>query len=262
MKKLIINADDFGLTEGINNGIIDGFKKGVIKDISLIADSNAYEHAVGLAKKNDIKNIGAHIVLSEETDPYRKYYRFPWRYFLGAVSDKDIYSNVKNQISKIKNSGFDITHVNSHQHIHIAPRILKIFVQLAKKFDIRFIRFPYEAKIFNFSDFKNILRVFSLRSMCTLSKSALIKSGIKYNDYFYGHFYSGRLNREKLSQVLSDIKEGVTELCCHPGYLTDDIRLKYIWHHNCESELMALSDPRFLEEVKKNNIELLSHAQI
>ena len=152
MKRLIINADDFGLTEGINNGISDCYKKGAIKDISLIADSNAYEHAVGLAKKNNIKNIGAHIVLSEETDPRRKYYKFPWRYFLGTISDKDIYANVKNQISKIKNSGFDITHLNSHQHIHMVPRILKVFIRLAKEFSVKFIRFPYEAKIFNFFD--------------------------------------------------------------------------------------------------------------
>jgi hypothetical protein len=89
----------------------------------------------------------------------------------------------------------------------------------------------------------------------------LIKSGIKYNDYFYGHFYSGNLNREKLSEALSNIKEGITELTCHPGYLTDEIRLKYAWHRNCESELMALSDPRFLEEVNRRNIELISYAQ-
>ena len=261
MKRLIINADDFGLTEGINNGISDCYKKGAIKDISLIADSNAYEHAVGLAKKNNIKNIGAHIVLSEETDPRRKYYKFPWRYFLGTISDKDIYANVKNQISKIKNSGFDITHLNSHQHIHMVPRILKVFIRLAKEFSVKFIRFPYEAKIFNFFDCKNTLRVFSLRSMCVLSKGILIKSGIKHNDYFYGHFYSGNLNREKLSRVLSNIEEGITELTCHIGYLTDEIRLKYAWHRNCEKELMLFSDPRFLDEVNRRNIELISYAQ-
>ena len=262
MKQLIINADDFGLTEGITNGIIDCYKKGVIKDISLMAESDAYEHAVDLAKKNNIRNIGAHILLSEETNPSLKYYRFPWRYFLGAVSDKDIYLKVRNQLSKIKNSGFDVTHLNSHQHIHMTPRILKVFVRLAKEFGIKFIRFPFEAKILNFFDCKNTLRVFSLRSMCVLSKAILVKSEIKYNDYFYGHFYSGNLNKEKLWRVLSNIREGITELTCHPGYLTDEIRLKYTWHRNCESELMALSDPRFLEEIKKNNIELISHTQI
>lgn len=262
MKKLIINADDFGLSVGINNGIIDGLKKGFIKDTSLIAGSDAYEHAVDLAKKNNIKNIGVHVVLAKEIPSAQKYYRFSWRYFLGIVNNREIHFNIKNQILKIKNDGFNITHIDSHQHIHMMPRILKIYVQLAKEFNIRFIRFPYEAKIPDLFDFRNVIKVFCLRAVCILSKHILVKNDIRHSDYFYGHFYSGRLNKESVFKMLSGIKEGITELSCHPGYLTDEIRTKYPWHSNCENELLVLSDPRFSEAVKKNNIELVSYADI
>jgi len=262
MKKLIINADDFGLSEGINNGIVDCYRKAIVTDISIIPDSEAYEHAVNLARKNNIKNIGVHILFGEKGDLSKKYYRFPWKYFLGSMKDSEINQKIKNQISKIKNDGFNITHIDSHQHIHIVPKILNICLNLAKEFDIGFIRFPSEAAIYNILDIKNTIRTLFLKSMCAVSKRILIKNNIKYNDYFYGQFYSGNLDSKKLSRIIADIKDGIAELSCHPGYLTEEIKQKYPWHRNCENELRALLDSHFLSEIKKRDIKLISHAEL
>jgi len=262
MKKLIINADDFGLSLSINKGIIDAHRKGAITDISIIADGEAYEHAAKLAKESGIKNIGAHILLSQEKSESDKYYRFPWGYVLDVKKLVEVENKIREQIEKIKNSGLKISHLDSHQHVHMWPGILEKFIRLAKEYKIKFIRFPRETKIPNISDIRNLVRTFLLSSLCGLSKNKLINSGIQKSDYFYGHFYSGRLNKERLLDIFEYIKDGVSELSCHPGYFANESCKKYWWHSNCENELKAFTDPDVREALKANHIELVSYSDL
>ena len=81
MKRLIINADDFGLTEGINNGI---------------ADSDAFLHAVNIAQKNNIRGMGVHVLFSKDEKSPQRYYRFPWKYFTGRIGTSQTFFNIKN----------------------------------------------------------------------------------------------------------------------------------------------------------------------
>ncbi|NQT22489.1 MAG: ChbG/HpnK family deacetylase [Candidatus Omnitrophica bacterium] len=262
MKKLIINADDFGISESINKGIIDAYKKGTVSDISLMAEGDAYDHAVEVAKENGIRNIGVHIVLSSGESISDRYYKFPWKSVLGMVKSSDLRNRIKNQILTISNSGFNLTHLDSHQHAHMWPSIMKVFVQLAKEFNIKFVRNPGTEKIYDIFDLKDSLRTLCLRGASAFSKNILVGAGIKCNDYFCGHFYAGKLDKTRLLMMLSDMRDGVTELSCHPGYLTDEVSRKYWWHSNCENELKALLDPEIQQAVKANNIELVSYADL
>jgi len=135
-KKLIINADDYGVSEDINSGIIQCYKHGAVTDMSLLAVGEAFNHACGMAKKEGIKKIGIHLALTGRFRPAQEPERvatlvtkdglFPGGFIglfagllLGIINKEEIYNELKGQIRKVKEEGFIITHVDSHQHVHI-----------------------------------------------------------------------------------------------------------------------------------------------
>ena len=158
--------------------------------------------------------------------------------------------------------GFIITHLDSHQHIHMVPGILKIVIELAREEDINYIRLPEEKCDF-FSKLKDppgSARHVPLFSMCALSKKMLKISGLKHNDHFIGHMKAHRLDPEYLKKTVFNIKDGVTELGCHPGYFTEEVKKKFPQYKNAERELEALCDKNFKTEIEKRSIELVSCA--
>lgn len=263
-KRLIVSADDFGETEDGNTDIINCYTRGAVTDMGLIATGRAFEHAVTLARKNNINKVGVHLALTCSFKPasptekipslltkgmefYKNYGLFLARYFAGLVRENEIYLEFKNQIERIRKEGFEITHLNSHQHIHMAPGILKIAIQLMKEENIKYVRFSEErisifAKII---DPLALLRHFLLLPMCFLSKRILNAQSVKHNDYYMGHARALKLRKEDLYSMLSNLKDGLTELGCHPGKNKEEAKVF------CENE--------FLNEIKRRSIELISY---
>ncbi len=252
-KKLIITADDYGESKDINERIIKCFLLGAISDISILAVGNAFSHAAELARKHNIKNIGAHLAL---TGPFKalsggiefpgSYGAFFAKYFAALINKNRIYEEFKRQISRIKNAGFTITHVNSHQHVHMVPGILKNVLKIMKEENINSLRFPLERMSFlgKAQDPPAAARNILLSSICLLSGGLLKSSGVKRNDHFIGHARALRLKRADFISAVSGLEEGLTELGCH---LKDD------------EEERFLCDKVFLDTVKKNNIEIVSY---
>lgn len=252
-KKLVINADDYGLTEDANKAVIECFTRGAVTDMSLLAVGDSFEHAVKLARKNNINKIGVHLALTGPFKPLtparfsKSYIPFLIRYFAGLVKKEEIYAEFKNQILKVKKEGFAITHLDSHQHIHMVPGILKIVIKLMKEENIDYVRFPKE-KINIFTELMDplaIIRSLMLLPMCGLSERLLDVPGIKHNDYFAGHSRALRLRKKDLLRAISNLKDGLTELGCHP------------W--NREEERAALCDKGLVDEIKARSIELVSY---
>lgn len=277
-KRLVINADDFGLAEDINKGIIECYTSGAVSDITLLAVGDSFGHAVKLARENNIDKIGAHLALTGSFKPLtpakdisslvgrnakfpKSYTPFLVRYFAGLIKSDEIYTEFKNQISRVKKEGFGITHLDSHQHIHAVPGILKIVIKLMKEESISYVRFPLERvdTFLKTADTRAWLRSLLLAPMCWLSRGLLDTSGVKYNDYFAGHARALRLRKKDLILAISSLKNGLTELGCHPGYFTEDVKRKYPYYRNCEEELKALCDRGFVDGIKTRSIELGSY---
>lgn len=252
-KKLIITADDYGEREDINERIIECYLKGAISDISILAVGYAFSHAAELAQKHNIRNIGAHLALTGPFKPLTRGIEFPGsygeffaKYFSGRISKDRIYEEFKQQIARIRNAGFAITHVNSHQHVHTVPGILAIVLKIMKEENISSLRFPLE----NMSFFSKVQdppaggRNILLSSICLSSRGLLERSGVRHNDYFIGHARALRLKRADFISAVSGLEEGLTELGCH---LKDD------------EEARALCDKVFMDAIKKHNIELVPY---
>ncbi len=146
MKRLIINADDFGFTRDVNAGIVHAHREGVLTSTTLMANGDAFEDAVRLAFETPALDIGCHLVLVQGTSLLTgRLFPEKLRDVLTALAggQLDIYAEFRAQIEKIRDTGLQITHLDSHKHTHIVPRVFRAVVRLAQEFEIPYVRLPW-----------------------------------------------------------------------------------------------------------------------
>ncbi|WP_425060732.1 Chitooligosaccharide deacetylase ChbG [Sporomusa carbonis] len=279
MKRLIVNADDFGLHENINYGIIKGHTKGCITSTSLMAGGKAFEHALSLAEAQPELGIGVHLTLVGAypvTDPgriptlvdgegllCRDYPAFLKKFCFGKIRLEDIRQELAAQVKAVLAAGVTITHLDSHQHMHIVPGIIDVVLDIAKEFTIRAMRIPAEPLAF-FGGFKpSAGRVIGRSGLTILARLAGRKArqaGLAVPDHFFGMLAGGSMEERLLLTVMDCLPPGSTEIMIHPG-LDDAILNAYFgWNYNWQTELAAVTSSQVAEKLAKGNIELCSFA--
>lgn len=229
-KKLIVNADDFGQSKGINNGIIKAHEHGIVTSASLMVRYPAAMEAAQYSKKNDKLGIGLHIDLGEWIC------KEGWWQALYEVVDLNdstaVEEEIKNQLQSFYNiMGRPPTHIDSHQHLHLKEKVRPMFIQLAKELNI------------------------TLRRCSEL---------VNYCGNFYGQCKDGSpfhqaISVNGLKDIMLKLPEGITELACHPG-LNNDIETMY--KHEREIEVNTLCDSSIKEAISNCDIELCSFKNI
>lgn len=229
MKKLIVNADDFGRSKGINKGAIETFREGIVTSATLMVDGKAAVEAVKLAKRYPKLGVGLHFVLVDADDLISLEAQKALTFFQIGRAKKEFFR----QVEKFKKLfGKLPDHIDGHQHIHKLPS----FLPFIKKF-CQENRLPYRGM-------RGIKFIRSFYGMNNLTqKPKLNKISIGY-----------------LIQVLKNLEEGVTELMCHPGYAYDLDDCSYTFHR--EIELKTLTDPRIKDFIRKEGIKLINFIQI
>ena len=268
-KRLIVNADDFGLTQGINQGIIDTFKNGIVSRASIIVNTKFFDHALALSRENPSLGLGIHLVLVEEqpiSDTrtikslvdskgklLKNYQQFLYRYFKNQIDFQEISIELEAQIKKALNSGIKLTHLDSHQHLHVLPGICKIVKELMEKYGIKNIRMPSITLKNRFSVKSHALSIFSSQSIKFFKNSE-----ITHPDYVLGIGTSGVLNEQRLVQLVKNCDSGTSEIVCHPGFSDLDFKEHYAhWQYNPEIELEALKSSQIKDLIRQLNIELI-----
>lgn len=269
-KKLIVCADDFGLTKGISEGIVNAYSQGIVTRTSIIANGEAFDHAVSLSKNNEGLRVGIHLTLVEEKpiNEHNKiksltgrngkllinYKAFLARYVLSKIDLNEVYAEWESQIQKVLSAGININHIDSHQHLHILPRIFEKTLDLASKYKINKIRMLYH----DISDIRTLKEGF-LAFLSNTHKRRLLHSGLSSSDYFWGLKQGGNIGENDILKFIDNIKFGTTEMMCHPGYADDSFNRKYShWKYDPEQELKALNSERVRGKLKNNNIKLIS----
>lgn len=272
-RRVIFNADDFGLSEGINRGIIKAFSEGVVRSASIMAVGQAYEDALRQAKANPMLDVGIHLCLTEEKPVLEKdklhglvtndghllgTHRFIIHYFLGKVDLSKVNLEIEAQINRVLDSGLQITHIDSHDHIHMLPSILKIVIKLAKIHNIAFVRFPYERGIsMNTSLWRHVLQL-CLNTACCFVNDNLENVKVRRSDYFYGFLRSGHLTKEDIRYSLKTIAPGITEFICHPGIHDEKLKDYQHWHYHWEEETEALTSQALKDLMQDSDMEITS----
>ena len=228
-KYLIVNADDFGLSEGVNRGIIAAHERGIVTSASLMVRQPAAAEAARYARRHRKLAVGLHVDLGEWTVGQDG----KWM-SLYKVVDTDEAAAVRKefraQIARFRTLvGRDPTHLDSHQHAHRAEPARSILLRAAQRMGIP-------------------LRHFSRR--------------VRYCGEFYGHGENGVPRPEAVTvgalvALLSRIGSGITELTCHPG---DDVNLASRYRLERQAEVAALTDPAVAAAIRINGIVLCSFA--
>lgn len=257
MKRLIVNADDFGFTPDVNAGIIEAHVHGILTSTTLMANGDAFDDAIKLASKTPTLDIGCHLALVQGRlvstgEPLPQ----TIRELLTALARRriDVYKELRAQIDKIIAAGIRPTHLDSHKHTHIVPAVFRAVVRLAHEFEIPYVRVPIDATLTVPAPSKTLLRRYYLRLARDLN--------VKMTDHFVGFRLTGRLTEHTLSIALGALPEGVTEFMCHPGYLGPQLqaaatRLK----QSRVRELEALTSPAIRALINEAGVRLSPFAE-
>lgn len=222
MKRLIVNADDFGFTRDVNAGIVECHRNGILTATTLMANGDAFEDAVRLAKENPSLDIGVHLVLVGGPGQPAS---VPTLMAQLAKGGQDLVGEMRRQIQTILDAGLAPSHLDTHKHTHLAPPVLRAVVQVSCEFNIPWIRKP--------ADFTMPAQASPLLKKAvnkTVQFAArrfdaiLQRAGRRFTDHFTGFEVTGGLRKAELLNILGHLPDGLTELMCHPGFLGDELR--------------------------------------
>jgi len=276
--EVIINADDFGLCEAVNQGVVKAFEHGVVTSASILPTGEAFEDAASRARSLPELDVGVHLSLTQ-TRPVSPVStvpslvgdegRFPlmWssflaRYLRGAVSKREMEVEIRAQIEKTLEAGLRVSHLDSHQHLHMLPGILPLVAQLAAEYDIRGIRCPRQRRgqvmAQGLARLGRQIGGKALSMACRLGSSKLKSEGLLFPDDFRGFNEAGSWNRDSLAQTIADLDGGLTEIGCHPG-VDDAIGDRFPWGYRWEQELSALTCPEVGAAVADSQVVLTTY---
>jgi hopanoid biosynthesis associated protein HpnK len=279
LRKLIINADDFGLCRGVNRAVIEAHTTGVLTSATIMANMPASDEAIELTKKTPTLGVGVHLNVSEGKplstdsavqpllDDSGKFKYSAYKLAFKTLANKKILKAVEvelaAQISSIIDRGIKPTHLDSHKHFHCFPPVYRIVCSLANDFGIGAIRWPWEPATVCFGDwppvdFADKMRAFLARQMA-LSCQRQDRRFIK-NDVFFGTAHTGRIDDAFWSEVSKTQFVGVAEAMTHPGYLEGLENTRLLEQR--EVELKWLCDPSTKQTLAEAGLELINYGNI
>jgi predicted glycoside hydrolase/deacetylase ChbG (UPF0249 family) len=265
-KQLVVNADDFGFTPDVNQGIVEAHRGGILTATTLMANGAAFDDAIGLAREAPTLDIGCHLVLvgghslvSGKTFPPTV------GRLLAAVARREIriYDELAAQVRRIAAAGIRATHLDTHKHTHLAPPVLDAVARLSEEFGIRWVRRPFDFPLraaAGRTPLATRMASGAMRLLRSRFHRVLEKHGCRTTDHFAGFQMTGQLRTAELVELLELVPEGTTELMCHPGRCgaalrQANTRLK----ESREEELEALMAGETRAALERNGIELVNY---
>ena len=268
VRRLIVNADDFGLTPDVNRGIVEACRRGVLRSTTLMANGGAFADAVALAKQEPKLDVGAHLVLvggESVARPGVVQPRTVGQLLRGLPSRDEIEAELAAQMEKIQDAGVRITHVDTHKHTHLLPRVLDAVVAVARRYGTPWVRRPFDLPLTaaaSGSPFGRRVVSRCLRPLDRRFQKKLSAAGLRSTDYFAGFQITGLYRAGELAQLIRALPEGTTELMTHPGFCGAELRaMPTRLKESRERELEALVSADVLAAVEEAGVEIASFDQ-
>lgn len=285
MRRLIVNADDFGLTSGVNRAIVEGNRSGIVTSATLMANAKATEAAIDLAKVQPSLKTGCHVVLidgvpltanlqslTNSSPRFRSSLKqFAMAAIRKQIAAEEIQQEVEAQIRKIQSCGITLTHLDSHKHTHMFPHILRPILRAAKACGIRAVRNPFEplrcwptAMVLGTPGlWLRSAGVMAFQMFAADFHRAVREVGMVSTDGTVGIAVTGMLDQKRLVRILEALPHGTWELVCHPGYSDADLQAAGTrLTQSREIELSALTSEQVREPLVHRQIELISYADL
>ncbi|MCC6173792.1 MAG: ChbG/HpnK family deacetylase [Chloroflexi bacterium] len=294
-RSLIVNADEFGLTEGINEGIIEVHAHGIVTSTTMVSNFWAFDHAVALSRKYPDLAVGVHLNLThgmpilpqdrvhtlvDENGYFFRRRPFLQRLILGQISMIQVYEEFRAQVDKVIAAGIEPSHLDSHESVYMYPDLFfKVVVPVAKIYRLPIRMQQEQMNRAMFSDeraYRNYLRSEAFWKNHVMSGLAhryrrfLKWHGVQTTDHFLSTFSCLRRYPNDLygglARDLSELEHGSTELMVHPGFsdsrlenLLDGGQVAARWREE-EVRVLAARDLRSL--LDDLGVERISYRQL
>ena len=260
--RLIVNADDFGFTSDVNEGIVEVHRNGILTATTLMANGGAFDHAVALARETPSLDVGCHLVLVQGqsvADPSRALPGTVAELARALLQGKlPVYDELLAQVRKIVRAGIRPTHIDTHKHTHLLPPVLDAVARLGHEFRIPWIRRPFDFGIDRGARIMKSAVAVGMR--VTGPGFARALADLKTTDHFAGFQITGTMGEASLIATLERLPEGLTEFMCHPGKLGPELRAaKTRLKESRAIELAALTSPAVRTVIERRRIELVNY---
>jgi chitin disaccharide deacetylase len=286
-RNLIVNADDLGWTAGVNRGIAEAHRNGIVTSASLLANGQAFAEGVALARDAGGLGLGVHLNLNDgppvappESVPSLvndagEFEGGPDGLLLKIATRGLVMGQVEleweAQIAKVRNAGVEPTHLDGHKHVHMLPGLFEIALRLAKRYGIGGIRVSHEASSLRAAlstgerraavVLKQGVQARGLKLLARDARQQAERAGVSTADYFCGIAQTGELTREGVARLLRGLPEGTTELMCHPGYADEALRKTATrLQGSRQKEVEILTDTEIRNLVASQGIRLIDYA--
>jgi predicted glycoside hydrolase/deacetylase ChbG (UPF0249 family) len=260
VRKLVVNADDFGFTRDVNRGIIEAHTRGILTATTLMACGRAFDDAVWLAREYPSLDVGCHLVLVGEPYPVSvpALIYAVWR---GRI---EIYGELKKQVQRIVDAGLKPTHLDTHKHTHLFPPVLDALARLSEEFRIPWVRRPFDVPVT--APGVPWMREATSKALGVMRGRfgrVLPKHGCRSTDHFAGFRITGKYNAAELAALIRALPEGSTEFMCHPGFCGDELRAAPTrLKESREEELRALTSPEVRAALAETGTALVSYRDL
>ena len=268
MKRLIVNADDFGLSHSVNEAVVRAHREGILTSASLMVNEAGFGEAVQLAKDNPGLGVGLHLTLLQghSTLPPEKipglvnsrgeFSDSPVgvgvAYFLKRSVREQLRTEIRAQFEKFNSTGLPLDHVNGHLHLHLHPVIFKILMEDAETFGIRHFRFTRDClsrsrRMSSGHLFYKVSHTIIYDCLSARAREPLRQRDIKHADITFGLLQDSRVDEDYILKLLPELPNGDSELYSHPSL----DRFKH--------EFDGLMSPRVQEQIQKLGIKLIRY---
>jgi hopanoid biosynthesis associated protein HpnK len=288
-RNLIVNADDLGWTAGVNRGVAEAHRNGIVTSASLLANGEAVAEAVDLARDTSGLGVGVHLNLNDgppvapresvpslvndsgefEGGPDGLLLKIATR----GLAMREVEIEWEAQISKVRNAGIEPTHLDGHKHVHMLPGLFEIALRLAKRHGIGAIRVSHEASGLRAAlstgasraavVLKQGVQARGLKLLARDARDQAERAGVSTADYFCGIAQTGELTKEGVARLLRSLPEGTTELMCHPGYADEALRKTATrLQASRQKEVEILTDTEIRNLVASQGIRLIDYGSV
>ena len=286
MKRLIVNADDFGMTAGVNRAVIDAFRNGIVTSTSLMATGEALTDALRAADRCPGLRVGCHVVLLEGAPLLgpadiprlaspdgrfrRRFGAFVKAALTGQLPAREIARETSAQIRKLRQAGIPVSHLDTHKHAHVFPEIFRPVLRAAAECGVKAVRNPFEPiEVMGFADVvtspalaSRLAPVRMLRVFAAEFRRAVREHGLVTTDGTVGITLTGFMSANRFDRLLARLPEGTWELVCHPAYEDEEWRRLGPRPGSGHAELEVVASPEAARKVEAYGIELISYADL
>jgi predicted glycoside hydrolase/deacetylase ChbG (UPF0249 family) len=265
VKRLVVNADDFGFTPGVNEGILRSYLRGIVRSTSLMANGSAFKQAAHIARRRPGLGVGCHLTLVQGESLARPGTQLPnslAKLFADFPCREAMVGEFRAQVETLVAHGIRPTHLDTHKHIHFLPPVLDAVALVADEYSIAWVRKPFDVP-FGWQPGVRAALGLATQALRIPFEERLRGAACRTTDYFAGFVTTGSLKASWLASLLASVPDGLGELVCHPGICGPDLkqadtRLK----ESREAELDALCSPLVKRAVAEHGIEIVSYREL